>query len=589
MMMRTSMTAWMVASALTGATAPGETFHGRDGVVFEGTIRQVVSEAAVCNVLEEKYTADEYARLRANEGRSLHLWQVDFSVRNESGRELGYLRASSWVRSESPPCTNWSGRGPGGGPVVPEPRLLVPVVWSDYYEVLQKPYGMGRDQAERSALYVLAFDGHRPQFGEWDIDYRFAAAAGVERGEGPPVQQSRPAAAAGQLPPEIMADRYLLKAEQAVGDQDLEIARLALERLQALQTERGLELAQEDHFRLAKAWEAAGEPERALQAAVRYLQLGGRDAEHYTEALELMNRAELGKAAPPAGSAPVARAASTGPTAEGRGSPQHEFVPICSGSSDDNCWRELASHPGCYVWEDFKPSSGGSLSGTVTWSGGCSGGAAGGTGTLRWAHPLGDAEATGLLRAGKASGQWVVGDPILGVQEGPFLQGRKHGRWVTREDGTARLEETYADGELHGHYVAYHSDGTVAAEGRYESGKMHGRWVRSFGNGTVFEGPYLDNYQHGRWVERFESGLYQEGSYLRGKAHGHWVIRDPDGTVQEGPYLDDKRQGGWVERREDGSVAAEGPYVEGKRHGDWIVRSPDGSTSTVTFVHGERQ
>ena len=94
---------------------------------------------------------------------------------------------------------------------------------------------------------------------------------------------SAAAAAAAQLPPEIQADRYLLQAEQAVRDGDAASARAAMERLGALEREHGLEPAPEDHYRYAQAWEAAGAPQRPLAAAVSYLQLRGREAEHYTE------------------------------------------------------------------------------------------------------------------------------------------------------------------------------------------------------------------------------------------------------------------------------------------------------------------
>ena len=168
-----------LAVLLAAAPAPAETFHNKDGVVFEGTIRLVVSNAAVCNVLEEKYTAQEYEQLKANQGQPLDLWQVDFAVRNESGREIEYLRASRRVHSEHPPCTNWSGEGPGGGPVLPEPSLLISTGWGDYYQVLQRPSGMRPGQQERSARYLVVFHEHQPRFGEWDIDYTFAKEAGA--------------------------------------------------------------------------------------------------------------------------------------------------------------------------------------------------------------------------------------------------------------------------------------------------------------------------------------------------------------------------------------------------------------------------
>ncbi len=100
------------------------------------------------------------------------------------------------------------------------------------------------------------------------------------------------AAAAGQLPPEIVADKLLYQAEQLVGDQDYVGAREAMEKLLSLQQEHGLEPLPEDHFRHAQVWFLASDPERAREALVRYLQLRGREAEHYDKALQLMNRAE---------------------------------------------------------------------------------------------------------------------------------------------------------------------------------------------------------------------------------------------------------------------------------------------------------
>ena len=79
--------------------------------------------------------------------------------------------------------------------------------------------------------------------------------------------------------------------------------------------------------------------------------LGGAGAEHYTEALELLNRAESGKLWP-AG-----------------------VEPSCEGQAEGaECWMELESHPGCYVWDDYYYADQ-----LVTWTGGCSGGLACGT------------------------------------------------------------------------------------------------------------------------------------------------------------------------------------------------------------------
>ena len=116
------------------------------------------------------------------------------------------------------------------------------------------------------------------------------------------------AAAPGvELPPEIQVDLNLRKAEQAVRSGDAATARGAMERVASLEREHGLEPAPEDPYRYAQAWAAAGEPERAMAAAVRYLQSGGREAEHYTAALDLINREGSLEAAPAAGNAASSR------------------------------------------------------------------------------------------------------------------------------------------------------------------------------------------------------------------------------------------------------------------------------------------
>ncbi len=99
------------------------------------------------------------------------------------------------------------------------------------------------------------------------------------------------APAIAQLPPVIMLDSYLLRAEQFVRDNEYAGALAAMERLVALQEEHDLTPSAEYHFRYARIWEVVGASDRALASAVRYLELEGRDAEHYVDALTLMNRA----------------------------------------------------------------------------------------------------------------------------------------------------------------------------------------------------------------------------------------------------------------------------------------------------------
>ena len=96
----------------------------------------------------------------------------------------------------------------------------------------------------------------------------------------------------GQLPPEILADSHLLRAEQAIRDGDKDRARAEIDKITRLQRENELELPEEFHFRCAKTAAAAGLPQPALEAIEKYLLSAGRAAPHYVESLELMNQVQ---------------------------------------------------------------------------------------------------------------------------------------------------------------------------------------------------------------------------------------------------------------------------------------------------------
>ena len=167
-------------------SAMAEILYDKEGIQLQGSAPIVSRNAATCNVLEEKYSPEEYEELKGNQDQPLHVWRLDFSAHNNTGKTLGFLQAN--------------------------------------------------------------FD--------------------------------------------IPADKYLRQAEQLVEEKDYEGARKAMEELAALQREHGLEPTAEDHFRYAQVWSAAGSSEQAIEAAVRYLQIRGREAAHYDDAIDLINRAE---------------------------------------------------------------------------------------------------------------------------------------------------------------------------------------------------------------------------------------------------------------------------------------------------------
>ena len=118
--------------------------------------------------------------------------------------------------------------------------------------------------------------------------------------------------------------------------------------------------------------------DRYLRQAVRYLQLRGREAEHYTAALDLMNRAESGKVAAAAASRVESRAPQPPRQATRGRTSGISAGQTCAGKPQGAaCWMELANQPGCYVWNPNLQTDE-----TAAWPGECSGDMAQGTGTL---------------------------------------------------------------------------------------------------------------------------------------------------------------------------------------------------------------
>ena len=431
-MRRASMTGLMVAAGLAASAAPAETFHSQDGVWFEGTIRMVASGAAVCNVLEGHYREPVYERLKANHGQPLDLWRVDIAVRNESGRWIDSLRAESWVRSEYPPCTDWS-----GPQTTPEPAIRVE--WGDSVQLQQMPYGMRPGQEERSAVYLLAFRQHRPRFGEWDIRYDFAKPVGADAGLGaggaPFVVETLPTDANVELL--STRERYRPRMQLAMGSYHIEVSAPG--------------------YKTRRIWVEHSE------ASLHRIEL-----ERVQGA-----RAELTRtAASPGGRDQTFRS---------------DGKPICAGQARGTaCWMELNNWSGCFVW------NAGLLPGvTVTWSGECSGDLASGSGTLTWTWGSNAGEETGLLRDGQRTGPWVLRNPDGTVSEGPYADGRRSGAWVIRYADGWVDKGSYVDGKRSGQWVSRIPDGTLY-KGSYVDGNRHGQWIRRHPDGRTETETWVD-------------------------------------------------------------------------------------------------
>ncbi len=194
-MIRRMYSVAFVALLALPAGAQAQQLLETDGIELHGTARVVTSAAGTCNVLEASHAAAEYERIQANHGQPLDVWQLDFSVRNGSGRWLDHLIALYGIEARRPDCTNWTG---------PTGTYTEPVQWTSTLGHIQET---GRNvvapEATRTAtVFILALQGDPPpRFENWSVNFDFAAAPAAA-GVGSSATATAPAQQAAAATPE---------------------------------------------------------------------------------------------------------------------------------------------------------------------------------------------------------------------------------------------------------------------------------------------------------------------------------------------------------------------------------------------------
>lgn len=242
-----------------------------------------------------------------------------------------------------------------------------------------------------------------------------------------------------QLPPEIMSDRYLVKAELLEANRHYGAAFDVMEKVIALHKAHDLKLPVDFHFKYARVALAADSIRIAYDSVNNYLTTAGREGEFYKEALLLSLEAEEELA-------------------------EVEILPedTCAEKSErGKCWMPLADRPDCYVWSYGIGNTAGSAP-QLTWSGRCKGNVGRGRGTLTWSAPgwSGSTE-TGTLKRGKF-----------------------HGKHIRTTDGGFASEGHYVNGNRHGHWIE-HTASNHKEKGEYIHGRREGTWLRQWGETCV--------------------------------------------------------------------------------------------------------
>ncbi len=445
-------------------------------------------------------------------------------------------------------------------------------------------------------------------------------------------------AAAAQLPPEVLVDQYLLRADRLMEAKDAKGALGELGKIVALQKEHGLTLPDEFHFKHARVAFSAGSIEAARESVNRYLTVAGREGNFYREALELsLEIGELGAERIPCTGQPKGSAcwmelvnqpnsyvwnssyqpyktvtwtgAYLGNLAHGKGtlkwvweinqvprdaSTSQADEPKCMGQPEGSaCWMEVSGQPGCYVWDNFAVPDV-TVSWTVTWTGTCTEGTAQGEGTLKWvwveskhegrgtSYPRKTSESTGSLKEGKKHGKWTDQDANRSAWEGSYVEGKRQGDWVWRGPRGGVAEAPYLDGKRHGQWIERRADGS-----ELKWFYLYGERVGDTSEAEEMEGLLVKGRAQDDWIVRFPNGDVAEGPYVDGERHGDWSERDADKDVRSGPYVHGKRHGDWIQHLANGEVW-EGPYAEGKRQGDWVIRTTHGNKVEGDYVDGKR-
>ena len=96
-----------------------------------------------------------------------------------------------------------------------------------------------------------------------------------------------------QLPPEMQADRLVVRAERQAREGEPAAALASLDDALALRIENSVEIPVDFWFRHAVLARIVGDHTRAVESATRYVTAAGSDAEHYLAALEILDSSEL--------------------------------------------------------------------------------------------------------------------------------------------------------------------------------------------------------------------------------------------------------------------------------------------------------
>ena len=487
-MVRLAATTVLPVLVLAAVDSRAEELLEKEGIVLTGTARMVEFGAATCRVVEANHSEQVYEQIKENEGQPLHLWELEFSVRNGSGKPLNHLIARYEVDSPWPPCTNWDGAAGAR--------------WADPTGHIQSSGGsvsVAAGETLSETIQVVAYHADTPEFSGWSVEYTFADGQWT----GPPEAGASANAVPDRAPRAAIEPTCAGKAEGAACWKPL--------------SDRPDCHVWDSHLYTDQTVTWSGACDGGLAQAEGTLTWRRSDADHTTESGRLDDGRKQGHW--------VLRFADggvgEGPYVDGERH-GHWVLRFADGGVWEGPYADGKKH-GHWVlrYADGSVHEGPFVDGKMHG---------------HWVLRLADGGVQeGPYADGNKHGHWVLRFADGGVWEGPYADGKKHGHWVLRYADGSVHEGPFVDGKMHGHWVLRLADGGVE-EGPYVDGKMHGHWVWRLAYGGVHEGPFVDGKMHGHWVLRDADGTVEEGPYVDGKRHGHWVWRFTSGHEIQSVY-----------------------------------------------------
>ena len=418
-------------------SARAEILYDRDGIQLQGTARIITYNAATCHVLKESLPESRYEELKAHDGQPLHVWQLDYSAYNGTGKGLSYLRADFDVESEYPPCSNWTGEGPGNSATGSE-RYSGPVQWGNQSRTLSAPAGMGSGEVKEGVLYLAVYHTHLPSFRRSSVHFTFGEP---DQTAPPPTEK------AAASPNESGPDRGQKLPSGPPSPLQYEPKCVG----QPKGTSCWMELSNQPG---CYVWNPNLQPDETPTWT-------GECAESLAQGTGTLNWvSESGRSI----------REETGRLQAGKYRYGQWVERWSSGIVEEGPYVEGKRHG---QWVERWP-------GGAVEEGPYVEGKRHGQWVQRWARSTRE----GSYVEGKRHGQWVQRLVNGIVEEGPYVEGEQHGQWVERWPGGAVEEGPYVEGKPHGRWVTRYASGGTR-EGSYVEGELHGRWVHRFRDGST--------------------------------------------------------------------------------------------------------